>query len=134
MNADARRVLVVEGSGDLRDRIGGWLEEAGFEVMACPGPQRHEYRCLGGEGRRCPLAGAADLVILDLWLESDSTIQGTSAIDLLSYYLSSGRPVVAISHGPERTRLFAEERLAELEWPVDQAEVVETVGAMCRKG
>jgi hypothetical protein len=134
MIGDAGRVLVVEGSGDLRDRIGGWLEEAGYEVMACPGPQCPEYRCLGGEGLLCPLARAADLVILDLWLDSDCALQGTSGIDLLSYYLSLDTPVVAISYGPEATRLLAEERLAELEWPVDHAEVVETVRAMCVKG
>ena len=45
-----------------------------------------------------------------------------------------GIPVVAISYGPEATRLMAEERLTELEWPDDRAEAVETVRAMCVQG
>jgi hypothetical protein len=55
---------------------------------------------------------------------------GTSSLEILMYYISTGKPIVAISHGPDATHLFMEERLAVLEWPVDRAELIETVRTM----
>jgi hypothetical protein len=39
-------------------------------------------------GRRC-----ADVVVLDLWLASDTMLRDTPAIQLLSSYLDLGKPV-----------------------------------------
>ncbi|GEM_PF-1433151 len=125
-------VLVVERSEETRGLVGRWLEEAGFDVMACPGPTGPDYRCVAGRGRPCPLVHGADAVVLDLWLESDMMVEGTSGIDLLGYYLGSGMPVLALTHGSEPVHLFCEEDLATLAGPLDRREVVETVRALLR--
>lgn len=130
MSAQRRSVLVVERSERTRSRVGGWLEEAGFDVMWCPGPTGPGYRCVAGRGRACPLARAADVVVLDLWLESDAMMEGTSGLDLLGYYLRSGLPVVALTQGSEPVHLFCDAELATLDGPLDWREIVETVGAL----
>ncbi len=132
MTEGPRTVLVVERSEETRGRIGRWLEEAGFEVLACPGPTGPDYRCLAGRGRPCPLVHGADAVVLDLWLESDLMVEGTSGVDLLGYYLGSGLPVLALTHGSEPVHLFCEEDLATMGGPLDRREVVETVRALLR--
>ena len=134
MSEERAAVLVVERSEETRGRVGEWLEEAGFDVMACPGPTGPDYRCLAGRGRPCPLAHAADAVVLDLWLESDTMVEGTSGVDLLGYYLGSGLPVLALTHGSEPVRLFCEEDLATLAGPLDRREIVETVRALLGAG
>jgi len=120
-------VLLVERSPDSRDRIGRWLEEAGYEVLACPGPTGPDYRCVGGRGNGCPLVHAADAAVLDLWLESDTVLEGTGGVDLLGHYLDSGLAVVALTHGTEATNLFGDEKLVTLPWPPDRREFVETL-------
>ena len=132
MDEETATVLLVERSRDVRDRIGRWLEEAGYDVMNCSGPIGPEYRCVAERSGGCPLVRGADAVVLDLWLESDAVLEGTSGLDLLGYYLGSGRPVVAITHRDEPISVFCEENLATLPWPLDRRETVETVGALLR--
>jgi len=132
MSEGPRTVLLVERSEETRGQVGSWLEEAAFEVLACPGPTGPDYRCLAGVGRPCPLVRGADAVVLDLWLESDLMVEGTSGVDLLGFYLGSGRPVLALTHGSESVTLFCEENFATLAGPPDRREVVETVRALLR--
>ena len=135
--AGRRAVLVVENDAELLDRMGGWLEGAGFDVLACPGPSRPDYTCVAGRGLPCPLAHAVDAVVLDLWLASDSVLCGTSSTELLAYYLSSERPVVALSARHDHTRLinlFLEDPLFVLESPPERQELCETVAAILRGG
>ena len=120
-------VLVVERSDEARRRVGSWLEEEGFEILACPGPTEPPYRCLGARRGTCPLVHGADLVVLDLWLDSDKMMEGSSGVDLVSYYLSSGLPVVALTYGSEPDQLICEEDIATLAGPIDRREIVETV-------
>jgi DNA-binding response OmpR family regulator len=128
--AQTQTVLIVEHDRETRERIGRWFERAGFRLLACPGPTGEALTCVGGEGGPCPLVDASDLVVLDLWLQSDSLMEGTSSLELLMFYITTGKPIVAISHGPDASHLFVEERLAVLEWPPEQAELVETARAM----
>jgi len=123
-------VLIVEHDGNMLDRVGLWLERAGYEVLACAGPSSPSLTCIGSDGGPCPLVDGADLVVLSLWLQSDSLMEGTSSLELLMYYISSGKPIIALSHGPDASHLFVEERLAVLEWPPERAELVETARAM----
>ncbi|HEX9410277.1 MAG TPA: hypothetical protein VF986_01075 [Actinomycetota bacterium] len=132
MGEERAAVLLVERSGKARDRIGRWLEEAGYDVLDCPGPIGPEYRCVAGRTGDCPLVHGADAVVLDLSLESDAVLEGTSAVDLLGYYLDSGLPVVAITHEEEPVHLFSEENLATLPWPPRRREMVKTVRALLR--
>ena len=123
-------VLVVQRSDEARGRVGSWLEDTGFEVLACPGPTEPSYRCLAGRGMPCPLAHGADAVVLDLWLDSDMMMEGTSCADLLGYYLRAGLPVLALTHGSEPDHLLCEANLATVAGPLDRREVVETIRAL----
>jgi DNA-binding response OmpR family regulator len=122
-----RTVLLVECSEKVRDRVGGWLEREGWEVLTCPGPTGPDYRCVAARGHTCPLVPAADVVILDLWLESDRAVRGTSSRRLLQFYASSGLPVVALTYRPHEDSFPLEGSIAEVAWPPDRRELVETV-------
>jgi CheY-like chemotaxis protein len=123
-------VLIVEHDGDARERMSRWFERGGFRVVTCSGPAREDLTCVGSDGGPCPLVDASDLVVLDLWLQSDSLMEGTSSLELLMFYITTGKPIVAISHGPDASHLFVEEQLAVLEWPPEPADLVETARAM----
>lgn len=89
-------VLVVEADPAERERFGTWLEGAGFAVLACPGPTEPDYTCVGGREGACPLVAEADLVVLDMSLDSETLMTGTPAEELLGLYLMAGRPVVVL--------------------------------------
>ena len=127
-----RSVLVVEFDPRVRERIGRWLEDSGFQVMGCPGPSAPNFGCVGVQGSGCALAHGADLIVLDLWLESDHNLLGASSGQILAYYTRSGLPVVAFSHRPSdqrRALRYVEDRVVWVEWPPERRELVETVRA-----
>jgi len=124
-------VLIVEQDPDTRDRVGGWLEEAGADVMVCPGPTPYDFTCVGSRDGRCPLAQAADLVVLDLWLASDAAMLGTRSESLIPSYRSWGKPVVVMTDRLDNvTDRIEDLSLATVEWPPDRRELVETVQAI----
>jgi hypothetical protein len=128
-------VLLVEPGERDRDQLGAWLEEAGFETLVCPGPSAPEYTCVASSGQGCPLARSADIVVLDLWLDSDRVMRGTSSRQLLRYYIRAGRPVVALMYRPDRARLdqlFLTDPVTWIDWPADRRELVETVRGVLR--
>ena len=95
-------VLLVEADAEERIRFGTWLEEAGFDLLTCPGPTEPDYTCIGGRTGVCPLAAEASIVVLDMSLESEAVVMGTAAEDLLGMYLLSGHRVVVLgSRGGE---------------------------------
>src|SRR5438067_1513658 len=63
---EGRSILLVERDKVTADRLAGWLEDAGFDVLACPGPSAPGYRCVGSLRGSCPLVEPVDLVVLDL--------------------------------------------------------------------
>jgi hypothetical protein len=89
-------VLVVEADADERDRLGTVLERSGYDVVLCPGPVGPDYVCIGGREGRCPLIDGSDIVVLDLWLESDTLMMGTPSDELLRLYQSARKPVIAL--------------------------------------
>ena len=99
----AGTVLVVEPDEDVRDRIGQWLEDDGFQVIGCPGPRGPEYSCVGGRSGACALERDAGVVVLDLCLASDLAMEGTPAEELLAFYVWKLHPVVAMRHGSDPT-------------------------------
>jgi DNA-binding response OmpR family regulator len=127
-----RTVLLVEADPELRDRIGEWLERSSFEVLLCPGPSAPSYTCVVSTGRPCVLAKAADVVLLDLWLGSDSVLSGTTASELLASYVSSDSPVVVIDPGHDELLTFMDEIAARVEWPPERHDVVESVRVAIR--
>jgi len=93
-------VLLVESDEGERERLGKALEQAGYQVIACPGPTAPDYTCIGGRAGYCPLLERADVVVLDPWLPGDEVGVGTSSDELLALYAGSGRTVVAIDATP----------------------------------
>lgn len=89
-------VLVVEDDPTERERLGSLLEQAGLTALLCPGPTEPDYTCVGAREGMCPLAGACDVVVLDMSLDSEAMMMGTTAEELLDLYLSSSRPVVIL--------------------------------------
>jgi hypothetical protein len=110
-------VLVVAEESALSEAMLAWLGDAGLSVIHCPGPQPPSYVCAGGRGERCLLAGSVDLVVLDLWLASDTVLRGTPAMQLLSYYLDLGMPVVALQRLGGPPGRFAAEGVELVSWP-----------------
>jgi hypothetical protein len=102
MADDGRRgtVLVVEADDEERDRYGTWLEESGFDVLSCPGPTEPDYTCVGARDGVCPLVEEADVVILDMSLESEAVLVGTAAEEILGMYLFMGSRIVALGSHP----------------------------------
>jgi hypothetical protein len=89
-------VLLVESDEEERERLGKALEQAGYHVIACPGPTAPDYTCIGGREGYCPLLERADVVVLDPWFAGDEIGVGTSPDELFALYLERGRTVVAI--------------------------------------
>jgi len=94
--AGSGAVLVVEADPKERERFGSWLEGAGFAVLTCPGPTEPDYTCVGARGGACPLVAEADVVVLDMSLDSETLMTGTAAEELLGLYLLAGRSVVVL--------------------------------------
>jgi len=120
-------VLVVAQDREERGRVGAWLEEAGFSVMMCSGPTEPDYVCLAGRSRTCPIAEEADAVVLDLWLAGDTVMRGMSGNELLTYYLSRGKPVVTLSHGRETATLQADDQVTPIAYPPEREKVLAAV-------
>lgn len=131
---NGRTVLVVESRDDARGEIGDWLDDEGFDVMACPGPHSPDFTCVGGRGEPCPLADAADIIVLDLYLESDQNLRGVPGWELLLYYAGRGRPLVVLS-GPEDTvRPLPDANLTIVRRPPARDEVVAAVRRLAGYG
>lgn len=90
-------VLLIESNRTEREQMASWINAGGMDVLECPGPSGPDYSCLGGRGKPCPLAMPADVVVLDMYLESDAVLRGTPAWELLLYYLHLGKRVVALA-------------------------------------
>ena len=120
-------ILVVESQDWLRDRLVHWIREAGFEVLACPGPQGPDFRCAGASRFGCRLAESAAVVVLDLELESDLQVYGIAAWELLHYYRSLDKPVVVLSGIEDPIRPLPGDRISVLPRLPDHDELVEAI-------
>lgn len=127
---EAYTVLVVEPDQEARRRLSSWLGEAGFNVTECPGPITPEYTCPAGRCEFCALAAAADVIVLDLWLESDTMMTGTPGCEVLFYYLSLNKPVVVLGHEEDPLRPLPQEGIAVLRRPPDRASLIAAVRAL----
>jgi CheY-like chemotaxis protein len=115
MNGNLPSVLVVASDGVERDRISAALEGHGFQVLLCSGPAAPDYTCLGTRKGRCPLATDECVVVLDMDLPTDAG-SGTSAEELLDFYLEARHPVLALTARPtgfEGDRLLERRRHPE---------------------
>jgi CheY-like chemotaxis protein len=127
-----RTVLVVEADADERERIGDVLEHGGYDVVLCSGPTGPDYVCIGEREGRCPLVSGSDIVVLDLWLQSDTLMMGTPSDELLQLYLSAERPVITLG-GAERLRAgFEDEPVANLARHPEPGALLGAVKALAR--
>jgi len=92
--------LVVEADPEERRRLGSWLEAEGFDVLECPGPTEPDYTCVWARGGTCALAANADVVVLDMSLDSEAVMLGTAADELLGLYLMAAKSVVVLGSHP----------------------------------
>jgi hypothetical protein len=99
-DTDTATVLVVEANPDEREAFGAWLEDAGYRVLACPGPMEPDFTCVGDRRGTCPLATDASVVVLDMSTQSEMVGFGTASEDLLGLYLFADRRVVALGSRP----------------------------------
>ena len=76
-------LVVTEDLEPPSQAISAWLREAGLRVIGCLGPQPRATLCRG-RGESCPFAVSVDVVVLDLWLASDTMVRGTPARQRLS--------------------------------------------------
>lgn len=83
-------------------------------MTVCPGPSAPEYTCIGGRGEACPLATAADVVVLDLRLQSDEMDMGVPGWQLALVYRELGKPLVALTGESDPVRLVREPGVAVL--------------------
>jgi CheY-like chemotaxis protein len=100
------RILLVMGDDRARDEIGGTLEAAGHEVLACPGPLSPDYTCVGIRQGACPLARGVDAVVLDARMPGDDLLGGATGWQLGMLYRDMGLPVVAIVDASAATTLL----------------------------
>lgn len=121
-------VLVVDQDPEPRQRMAGWLMDAGYQVLTCPGPVAPSYTCIGGRGGLCPLARAAEVVVLSLELASDTVLAGTPALKLLCYYLGLGKGVVALGRPGDSVSPFEHERVVLIARPAERRALLRAVG------
>jgi CheY-like chemotaxis protein len=100
MDRYVRTVLIVESDPVERERLAATLEGNGFEVVLCPGPTAPDYTCVGARVGRCPLATDGCVVVIDMHQDGDASVSGTSAEELLDFYLQAQHPVVTLSARP----------------------------------
>ena len=90
-------VLLVTDRHSVENALAPVLEDAGYEVVTCPGPQPSDYLCMGSRCGRCPLAAQADVVVLDADIAGDRVGGGTTSHELVRLYRRMERPVVLLA-------------------------------------
>jgi hypothetical protein len=121
-------VLVVSDDLGLSDEVGAWLEEAGQDVLLCPGPR--QGGCIGLAGRRCALQVAAEVVVLDLHPTGDSFVDASSRTELASCYSISGKTVLVLTDDSSQPEQLGTIGAATLGRFADRQQVTETVQAL----
>ena len=96
-NDGQQTVLVVSSDRGLSTAVAGWLENAGYQVMTCPGPRGSQARCYGLQGGRCALDAGADLTVLDLHPVGPDLVDRTTRAALVDLYRSGNRPVLVLA-------------------------------------
>ena len=96
-------------------------------MVSCPGPQGPDFTCVGGRTGRCPLIDPADVIVFDQWLPGDELIMGTTPLELLSLYTTSGTPVVALGQSDFARDLYGEGPVAFLPRHPEVDELVRAV-------
>jgi hypothetical protein len=117
----------VEHDEQRRALIGGWLQDAGYDVLTCPGPSAPEYSCIGSRAGGCALVDPASLVVLDLSFSPDAMVRAPIGPPLLGFYLLTGKPIIALGRGEDLLAEPLENQLVALERTPDRGHFLATV-------
>jgi CheY-like chemotaxis protein len=120
-------VLLVESHERERERLGKVLEDAGYQVIVCPGPTAPDYRCIGGREGYCPLLEQADVVVLDPWLPGDELGVGTSSDELVALYAGRGRTIFVLGYSGGWQNPYAAGHVVYLDERPDEGTIVAAV-------
>jgi hypothetical protein len=120
-------ILLVEHDEKRRVLIAGWLEDAGYDVLTCPGPSAPDYSCIGSREGRCALVDPASLVVLDLSFSPDAIVRAPVGADLLGFYLLTGKPIIALGRGDDLLADPPENQLVALERTPDPGDFLAAV-------
>jgi DNA-binding response OmpR family regulator len=90
-------VLVVSSDLGLREQVATWVDEAGYDVIMCPGPHLPGHGCIGLRGEQCPLDAGADLTVLDLHPLGSALLDQSGRAALVELYQAGGRPVLVLA-------------------------------------
>jgi len=113
-----------------RALIGGWLQDAGYDVLTCPGPSAPEYSCIGSRAGGCALVDPASLVVIDLSFSPDAMVRAPIGAHLLGFYLLTGKPIIALGRGDDLLADPLENQLVALERTPDRGDFLATVRSM----
>lgn len=125
-------VLVVSDDLGLSDEVGDWLEEAGLEVLLCPGPGSRG--CTGLAGRQCALERAADAIVMDVHPTGGSFRDASRPTELARHYSISGNPVLVLTDDGGQLEQLGTIGAATLGRFADRQQVTETVQELVAQG
>lgn len=117
-------VLVVASSQEARSRIGAWLEESDLAVVTCPGPEA-DVPCVGMLAR-CPLAEAADAVVVDP--------SSGGQREVLDVYLQLGVGVVVVGTTSELREVHGRPEVVPVVRPAEYPTLVGAVWEALARG
>ena len=126
------RVLVVSCDLGLREQVSTWVDEAGYDVVMCPGPHLPGHSCIGLRGERCPLDAAADLTVLDLHPAGSALMDRSGRAGLVELYRAHGRPVLVLADEMASAPQLEMSGAAILERTADRGEVLATIRELLR--
>ncbi len=100
-------------------------------MIRCRGPGAE--LCPVEHGRPCALAREADVIVVDLSLQTEASLEeGISPGELLAYYLGEGKPVIVLTRSPQGIRPFLDERVQVLGRPPDVADLSAAIRSALR--
>lgn len=121
------KVLLVGEEPDLSDRIRRRLARAGRTVLVCPGDVPYHAGCPSMSGEPCLFAAEADVVVLDLRLDRDITMDVAPGWQMLLAYVAMGKRVVALADPSDLVGLGTDDPVAALRRDATADEVLDAV-------
>ncbi|MHB8508333.1 MAG: response regulator transcription factor [Candidatus Dormibacteria bacterium] len=125
-------VLVVSNDVGLRDQVAAWVEEAGYDVVVCSGPQLPGHGCIGLNGLHCPLLAGADLAVLDLHPMASNLTDQSGRAALVELYRTGGRPVLVLADELSSEPQLEAVGAAILERTADRGDVLWSISELLR--
>jgi DNA-binding response OmpR family regulator len=130
--AQSVSVLVVSSDLGLREQVSTWVDEAGYDVVMCPGPHLPGRSCIGLRGEGCPLDAVADLTVLDLHPVGRGLTDQSGRAALVEIYQADGRPVLVLTDDVASEAQVELSGAAILERTAERGEVLASIRELLR--